>query len=477
MAWYLSPSGWPQWADDGGLFAQRLTANGWQLIDASQVQAAIDAYNAATPAPVPADFVTVDELDDPTSPASLALRAASVLAVAEDLGDPGTDLGAIAKSFVPVTRGVRVAIHGESHAVGTSTNSPRALSPTEPLSWAHWLSGARFQYVWNGGVGTTSTAQHLTTLGTVLAADPDVVVYLAGTYDMNPTNGVPFTTYQANVKELVSRVRAAGALPVLGTVLPAAPNGTGAKGNTDAANAWLRTWCANVGVPLLETFTNLVDPATGLIQAALRDASGVHANAAGNKVLGQALADLLAPRLPLWTPPMAGYQTSESKNLVPNALFLTDGDANGKADSTSWTANATASLVAATAPALGNWQRMVSTDDAQAFFAMNLPATGTSTWQPGDRIAFCGRFLHEQGTSTKTLSIQLNFTGGTPNSVRPVAALSAGGTGVFYVEETIPAGTTAMSVNVIHNAGTLGTGLASQVGQLTVLDLTKLGAA
>jgi lysophospholipase L1-like esterase len=395
-----------------------------------------------------------------------------IFRLAEDLADES----ALRAAFAPLARAVKVAIHGESHAAGTSSNSPKAFSPTEPLSWAHWLSGARFRYVWNGGVGTTSTAQHLTSLPTVLAADPDVVVYLAGTYDMTPANSVTFATYKANVIEIVRQIRAAGALPVLGTVFPTASGGTGARSATEAANIWLRTWCAVNGVPLLDTFSLLIDPATGGIQAALKDASSVHANAAGNKVLGQALADLLEPFLPAWKPSLATFQTSDSRNLVPNALFLTDTDANGRADSVNLSGAATFSLVAGTGVALGNWQRMVSTDGSSAFMAMNLSASGPSTWEVGDRVAFCGRFKHEQGTSTKTLTIQLNFTSGTPNSARPVSVLNADAEGAFYVEETIPAGTTAMSVNAIQNAGTLGSGLASQIGQLTVLNLTKLAA-
>lgn len=60
--WFLSPSGWPTNAADGSLFAARLAASGWQPIDDSQVQPAVDAYNAGQPGPTPPDYVDTGEL-------------------------------------------------------------------------------------------------------------------------------------------------------------------------------------------------------------------------------------------------------------------------------------------------------------------------------------------------------------------------------------------------------------------------------
>lgn len=74
--WFLSPSGWPTFADTAEEQAV-LTAAGYVPMDVSQVQPAIDAYHAGSPAPAVPDFVTVDELQTPTSPASVALKAAS----------------------------------------------------------------------------------------------------------------------------------------------------------------------------------------------------------------------------------------------------------------------------------------------------------------------------------------------------------------------------------------------------------------
>lgn len=76
MAWFLSPSGWPTSATAGSLFADSLLADGWQIIDESQVQPAIDAYTAGQPLPPAAvDYVSVAEIEDQASPASIALRS------------------------------------------------------------------------------------------------------------------------------------------------------------------------------------------------------------------------------------------------------------------------------------------------------------------------------------------------------------------------------------------------------------------
>lgn len=74
MAWYLSPSGWPQFADDGSLYADRLAGLGWAPLSESQVQAAVDAYNARTPLAAPSvNYVTTSALVlSPTAPVSPA---------------------------------------------------------------------------------------------------------------------------------------------------------------------------------------------------------------------------------------------------------------------------------------------------------------------------------------------------------------------------------------------------------------------
>lgn len=69
VTWFLSPSGWPTHADDGSLFAGSLSARGWLVIDESQVQAAVDAYNAAVPPGVPGpDFFDSEVADRITGP-------------------------------------------------------------------------------------------------------------------------------------------------------------------------------------------------------------------------------------------------------------------------------------------------------------------------------------------------------------------------------------------------------------------------
>jgi hypothetical protein len=88
MAWFLSPSGWPTSATDGSLFAQRLTERGWARIEPAQVQPAVDAFLAGSPAPVPPNYVTVEELGTAGSPE----RAAAVAAV--EAADPVAPVGA-----------------------------------------------------------------------------------------------------------------------------------------------------------------------------------------------------------------------------------------------------------------------------------------------------------------------------------------------------------------------------------------------
>jgi lysophospholipase L1-like esterase len=78
VSWWLSPAGWPAWTDSDVLGGD-LSERGYTLIDASQVQPAIDAYHAGAPAPTPPDFVDTGELDAAVAglvPGSTATAAA-----------------------------------------------------------------------------------------------------------------------------------------------------------------------------------------------------------------------------------------------------------------------------------------------------------------------------------------------------------------------------------------------------------------
>lgn len=78
--WLLSPSGWPTYAPDNSDAELDLLDRGYAPIDTNQVAAAVAAYQAGSPAPVPQDPLTEAEaaaaVQGGTGPLALALRAA-----------------------------------------------------------------------------------------------------------------------------------------------------------------------------------------------------------------------------------------------------------------------------------------------------------------------------------------------------------------------------------------------------------------
>jgi hypothetical protein len=98
MAWFLSPTGWPTYADSSEEQAD-LSARGYDALAAEQVQAAIDAFNATVPpsTQLPGYALAVDvaaalaskanasslpgklsisDIPNPATPGGAALRAA-----------------------------------------------------------------------------------------------------------------------------------------------------------------------------------------------------------------------------------------------------------------------------------------------------------------------------------------------------------------------------------------------------------------
>lgn len=97
--WFLSPSGWPTHADSPEEQAD-LTGRGYTPIDAGQVQAAIEAFNAGQPAP------------DGGDPLTLAEAATAIAATGNPLGDAAR--GAFAPSGLRVTNLAGLSRWGEA---------------------------------------------------------------------------------------------------------------------------------------------------------------------------------------------------------------------------------------------------------------------------------------------------------------------------------------------------------------------------
>jgi lysophospholipase L1-like esterase len=138
---------------------------------------------------------------------------------------------------------------------------------------------------------------------------------------------VPLATTQANVRAIVAKVRAIGAVPVLVTV---PPDSTSSKLATVTLNAWLRRYAAAQGLHLLDFYGQAVDPATGNYLASFQSSDGRHPGGAGLVLLGQYVANTLVPLLPLASPPIV-QDAADTANRLTNGLLLGAAAGNGVA--------------------------------------------------------------------------------------------------------------------------------------------------
>lgn len=235
-------------------------------------------------------------------------------------------------------QGNRVWALGDSQMIRQGQTLPLtlALDEGQPLAWAGNISNQR---IWPEGIAAsggyttndiinTKQSSGLTWLQTVIQARPAACVTLIGTNDIGA--GTPNATIIANYKTIFSALAAAGIVPVVCSLLPRAAFLSGIH----TLNVWLRRYALENSYPYVDFYSLIVDPTTGGLAAAYDFGDGLHQNAAGGKLMGQAVNDALAFLLPLWQPPLPAANT-DATGINTNPLFLTDTNADGVPDN--WT--------------------------------------------------------------------------------------------------------------------------------------------
>ena len=307
----------------------------------------------------------------------------------------------IANSAAKPCVGARVVSFGDSTVNGGTDAAFGQLGDRDFTSWAAMLSGGKFLYVKNAGISGNSAAEALARFDTDVAPyAPSVVVIALGINDA--VRGYTLSTYRTSMLQIIAKCRRIGAMPWLLTV---APNFNAGSIQTKIAqyNAWLRSYCASTGTPLVDTNALLTDTTTGSYLSAY-DLDGTHQNVAGAKVMGQAIADVAAAVLPPWSPALPTHNT-DNASLITNGLFLT-----GSPTGTGWskTSDATTAIVAGTAGMKGNWQSIVPLTTGAPTLHQNSIASGFSV---GDRLAFCGRAKFTVGAGTCSASVTVIANG------------------------------------------------------------------
>lgn len=150
------------------------------------------------------------------------------------------------------------------------------------VPWALFASEAKWTiggvFATGGYTGPQIRDIHVPSL-LMVARPGDTVVVLAG------TNGGSVSA----VEDIHNTLRANGLLTVACTI---PPNSFSTLSLVAAFNAQLKEFCAVKDIPLVDLHAEVVDPATGLYQAAF-NSDGVHPNQLGGQKFGRAIAATL----------------------------------------------------------------------------------------------------------------------------------------------------------------------------------------
>lgn len=351
-------------------------------------------------------------------------------------------------------------------------------------SWtiaAPMLSNQRLQYLGNAGVTGNNTTQMLARVSDVIALGPKVVTVLGGTNDL--TQGVSFATWNANIQAIVAQLRAAGIMPVLCTIPPR--GNTTYLANNIKWNNWLRNYARVNGLPLLDFFAALVDPATGTFASGFDSGDALHPSPAGHMAMAGVANTQLAPMLPPYSPPRPLVNTGDADNLVANPLLL-----NGAGPPTGFTASGTGGLTGYTeslvtdSDFLGKaWDIDFATPSAVGFRQLTYTLAGGS-WTAGDTLLFVARMKVVSQSSLGITSVSTNigarlsasfFSASTPtvNFVPGDNVVHAGGLCAF--RQVVPASTTSVAINVNVNGVPTTGALKARFGEIGVFNLTALG--
>ncbi len=188
--------------------------------------------------------------------------------------------------------------------------------------WANWLGKGTFEIIGATPSWGSRTSDMVTRMatddGVLFTPKPDIILFLGGTNDVS--NGVPLAQSMANYQAIHDLCRGKGIRLAMATVPPrwASDGEPMALATRDLSNA-LRNWCIANGIPCVDYWTALVDPANQLYAVEDYLADHVHFSGRGSIVIGKWLAQFFGAykvgdliKLPT---------ANDGGGLFPNALF------------------------------------------------------------------------------------------------------------------------------------------------------------
>lgn len=355
---------------------------------------------------------------------------------------------------------------GDSLTIRSADTTVPDLSDDCYIAWACMLSNQRLRF---GGVAgfASHTGTILAALPNVLSARPRPAMCIVNGGTNDP--GQPFTIAQtkANLLSMYTQLANVGIMPILSTIPPRSTFQT----QVAQINLWIQRFGAATGCPVLDFHSWLVDPATGLLNAAYDTGDGLHQNAAGSKLMGTNINTQLAGLVPYATPYLTDINTDPIN--ISNGLFL-----NSAANlPTGWalsSGSAATLTVAADAAILGNAWTIARGAGGTGFY--DSPSVAAV---PGDRIHFAVKALGSlQGTGGfAALGVRSNIGSaiefGAMEQATPFWKTDFGWQTLFGEFPVKAAGTTSVFIRVAIGGATNAT---LKLAQPTLINLTTNSA-
>lgn len=345
-----------------------------------------------------------------------------------------------------------------------------------PGTYAMLASDGRWEYVSPAGVGGDKSDQILARLTRDIITPGCTICVLGEIFRNDIVAGYTTAASMANLAAMVTQLRAAGVQPVLATMTPDAVGGTQPlKTQTALLNRRILDFAARNGLPVIDWFAPLVNPATGELAAAYVG-SGVHPNDLGSQLMGKAAAKVLDAICPPGSPLLIDHVAEGTTDLMGGiGLFL--GTPSGAGVAGSWTNGLSAGGVATIttdSAVLGNMQTITQT--AAAALSGVICGNSIGAFAVGDVLELSGIITSDGGVAAQVIMV---FTGtGQPyTNVRTCNVKAPVTRGIFRHRFTVPTGThaytTPWTLTLYLNA-LAGTGVVS-FGQVSVRNLTALG--
>jgi lysophospholipase L1-like esterase len=350
-------------------------------------------------------------------------------------------------------------------------NAPET-GPDQSYGWgwtgqAVFLSNGRIQQLYNaGGPGQTSAQIAARFATDVIAYAPATVVIMAGTNDATTAtlSAAALANTVANLKSMIDQAKAANIQPVLCTIPPRG-DATNYNQNAQTINAAIHQLAQAEKIVLVDFYSILVDPSTGVYKSGYDFGDGIHPSHTAAKAMAQffitATSNLFGPaQISLVA------TNNDATNLIANPLFLTSTFA--------WTSNGfgtapvpTYSVV--TDPSIsGNWFQVVfppATAAGQSYSVNGPYATMTS----GHHMAYSFKFqisgLEENGGV-----INMGYAWGASNFTYNYFNDTSG---TFYIEFTAAGNQFVPGFFVFPTVKS--SSITLKIAQISLVDLTPLG--